>query len=259
MRMRMIVPACVFAMAAAQAHASDLRTPLSRPVEVSSGAWTFAITPYAWAAGLSGDVGSFGLPTVHVEPKFRDILDNLDFAFMAAGEARYGRFSLFGDVIYTKLSLDIDAPRDILADRVEVGSETFAGLLGAGYALLDDPRGRLDLVAGAKVWSVSTSLSFSGQLLNGRAADDSATWVDGMVGLRGRYDLTDKLYLTSWGLVGGGGARIDWDVAAGIGYAFSDRISAIVGYRALGVDYRDGGYVFDAVQQGPILGVSLRF
>lgn len=78
-------------------------------------------------------------------------------------------------------------------------------------------------------------------------------------GVRGRYFLTDSLYLSAWGLVGAGQADLDWDLAAGVGYEFNDRISAVAGYRALGVDYSNEGFVFDVVQQGPILGLVLRF
>jgi len=48
-------------------------------------------------------------------------------------------------------------------------------------------------------------------------------------------------------------------VALGIGYEFNDRISAIAGYRALGVDYDDDGFLFDTVQQGPIFGLAVKF
>jgi hypothetical protein len=60
-------------------------------------------------------------------------------------------------------------------------------------------------------------------------------------------------------LVGAGQADLDWDVAANLGYQFTDRISAVAGYRALGVDYNQDGFVFDVVQQGPILGMVFRF
>ncbi len=45
-----------------------------------------------------------------MDADFSDLLSNLDFAFMAAGEARYDRFSIFGDVIYTKLGADASTP-----------------------------------------------------------------------------------------------------------------------------------------------------
>ena len=49
------------------------------------------------------------------------------------------------------------------------------------------------------------------------------------------------------------------NVAGGIGYEFNKTVSAVLGYRALGVDYSSDGFVFDVVQQGPILGVVMHF
>lgn len=252
------VLAALITNAAVAADVSPLLIGEPRPAEAEGG-WTFSVAPYFWIAGLSGDTAQFGMPTVHIDSSFSDILGNLDFAFMAAGEARYDRFSVIGDVIYTKLSADAETPLGILASDVDVTSESFSGLLGLGYAVLDGPDGHLDVVGGIKLWSVETTISLSGGPLGRREASDSATWVDGVVGLRGKYSFTPEIYLTGWGLVGGGGADIDWDVALGIGYDFNDRVSSIAGYRALGVDYSDDGFLFDTVQQGPILGLAIKF
>ena len=73
------------------------------------------------------------------------------------------------------------------------------------------------------------------------------------------YSITPEVYLTGWGLVGAGGADLDWDVAAALGYRFNERFSAVAGYRALGVNYEDNGFVFDVVQQGPIMGLVIHF
>ncbi|AHF87885.1 hypothetical protein RLEG3_06355 (plasmid) [Rhizobium leguminosarum bv. trifolii WSM1689] len=35
---------------------------------------------------------------------FSGILDHLDFGAMAIGEARYDRYSIFGDVMYSRIS-----------------------------------------------------------------------------------------------------------------------------------------------------------
>jgi hypothetical protein len=262
MKAHVILTAVFFGVAAgSSASAADLQQPFIVPEAkpVVSDGWTFAASPYFWGAGISGDVGQFGLPAVHLESGFGDILKDLDFGFMAVGEARYDRFSIFGDVMYTKVSSGAATPLGVVAGRVDVTSETFAGLVGAGYAVFQDGRSNLDLVAGARVWHASTEISFSGGLLDGVSGSDGATWVDAMAGFRGRYFLTDSLYLSAWGLIGAGQADLDWDLAAGVGYEFNDRISAVAGYRALGVDYSDNGFVFDVVQQGPILGLVLRF
>jgi hypothetical protein len=241
-------------------NAADLTplTPEAKTVESQTG-WEFTLAPYFWAAGISGDIGQFGLPEVHFDADFGDILNNLDFAFMATGEARYDRFSIVGDVIYTKLGADGDTPNGILADNVDVTSKTFSGFLGGGYAVLEDQNGHLDVVGGVKVWSVKTEISFNGGILGGVDVEDSAIWVDAVAGVRGNYFFTPEIYLTGWGMVGAGGADIDWDVALGLGYKFNDTISAVAGYRALGVNYDNDGFVFDVVQQGPIFGVAIRF
>lgn len=217
------------------------------------------LCPYFWAAGLSGEVAQFGLPAVDVDASFSDIFDHLEFGAMAIGEARNGPYSIFADVMYTKISGQSGTPRGVLATDVELTSETFAGLLGAGYSVIDSDAARLDLVAGMRVWSVESELSFHGGVLDGRTRIDQATWVDGLAGFRGTYSLTSEIYLIGWGLVGAGGANLDWDVAAAIGYRFNDTISAIAGYRALGVDYSNDGFVFDVTQQGPMLGLTVRF
>ncbi|MET0943203.1 MAG: hypothetical protein ABWY13_17765 [Mesorhizobium sp.] len=244
----------------APAFAADVVAPMApEAVPVESGGWTFTVAPYFWAAGISGDIAQFGAPEVHIDQKFGDILSDLDFAAMVIGEARYDRFSLFGDVIYAKISTDSATPRGIVAETVGLTTSTFIGTAGAGYSILKSDQGYLDIVGAVRVWSVDTDLSFSGGLLNGLDVSESQAWVDGLVGARGVFNFTPKIYLTGWGMVGAGGADIDWDVAAGLGYHFNDTWSAVLGYRALGVDYTNDDFVYDIVEQGPILGVVARF
>jgi Protein of unknown function, DUF481 len=248
-------------LAAHPAAAADIVSPMTpdpQPVVTESG-WTFSVAPYFWAAGLSGDVSQFGLPVVEVDSSFSDILDNLDFAAMAIAEARYDRYSIFGDLMYVKVSAGRATPLGIVATNVDVSSETFAGLIGAGYSVFQSDAGRLDVVAGVRVWNVDTDIGFTGGILDGVSASDGATWVDGLVGVRANYSITPEVYLTGWGLVGAGGADLDWDVAAALGYRFNERFSAVAGYRALGVDYEDNGFVFDVVEQGPIVGLVVHF
>ncbi|MFU0505773.1 outer membrane protein [Pseudaminobacter sp. NGMCC 1.201702] len=221
--------------------------------------WTYSVTPYFWAAGLSGQTSQFNLPVVEIDASFSDIFSNLDFAAMLIVEARNGRYSLFGDLMYTKLSSGAATPLGIAATTVEVDTSSFAGLAGAGYSVLEGSAGRLDVVGAVRVWSVDTEISFSGAFLDGQTRSDSATWVDGLIGVRGNYAFTPRFYAMGWGLVGAGGADIDWDVMAGVGYNINETFSATFGYRALGVDYSNDGFLFDVVQQGPIAGLTIRF
>lgn len=247
-------------LATSAVNAADIASaiaPDARPME--SDGWTFSFSPYFWAAGLSGDFGQFGLPPVHLSQSFGDILSDLDFSTMMIGEARYGRYSLFGDIQYTKVSSGAATPRGVIANSVSLGSETFSGLFGAGYSVVSDGRTTLDLVAGARVWHASTDISFNGGILNGVSRSDRATWVDAMAGVRARHEITDDFYVGGWALVGAGQADLDWDLAAILGYKINDTFSAVAGYRALGVDYQKDSFTFDAVQQGPVLGIVAHF
>jgi hypothetical protein len=86
------------------AAAADVYSPVAPETHqlVTEQGWTFSVAPYFWAAGLSGEVGQFGLPPVDVDASFGDIVDHLDFGAMAIGEARYGRYSIFGDIMYSR-------------------------------------------------------------------------------------------------------------------------------------------------------------
>lgn len=247
-------------LASSTGHAADTistMVPQAKPIE--SNGWAFSFSPYFWAAGLSGEFGQFNLPAVHLDQSFGDILNDLDFSTMMIGEARHGRYSFFADIQYTKVSSSAATPRGIVVNSVGLSSETFSGLFGAGYSVFRNDRATVDLVGGARVWHAGTEISLRGGLLGNVDATDSATWVDGMTGVRARYAITDEFYLSGWGLIGTGQAKLDWDVAAIVGYQINDTFSAVAGYRALGVDYSADGFTFDAVQQGPILGLVLHF
>ncbi|WP_306302736.1 hypothetical protein [Aureimonas frigidaquae] len=222
--------------------------------------WQFAFSPYLWVAGLDGKMAQFGSPVVDVNESFGDILKDFDVGFMSVAEARKGDFSIFNDLQYSKVSSDATTPLGILATSINAESTTFAGLLGAGYTVASSEAGFIDVAVGARLWSVDTDLTFYGGLLDGQKVSDGDTWIDGLVGFRGNYNFTPRLYMTGWGLVGAGQADLDWDVTAGLGSHINERFSSIIGYRALGVDYSNNeGFVFDVIQHGPILGVVAHF
>lgn len=86
------------------------------------------------------------------------------------------------------------------------------------------------------------------------------SWVDPFVGLRGRYNFTDKVYLAARADVGGFGIASDltWNACGAIGCRLSERWSTELGWRHLSVDYREGGFVFDAQMSGLYLGLTCR-
>ena len=224
--------------------------------------WTFVAAPYAWASGIEGTAGIFGLPPQHIDLSFSDVLENLDMAFMGLGEARRGPVSIGMDIVYAKLGTTVDTPFGIAADHIDVTAKTFMGTAYAGYSLFDNGSARFDAIAGARVWSVNTNFDFDGGFLGGRSADDGDTWVDPLIGAKFRTNLgASDFYFSGWGMIGGFGVSSDvmWDVMGGIGYDFNESFSLFGGYRATGVDYSKDGFVYDVTQQGPVLGGVFRF
>lgn len=245
------------------AFAADLPVPVQ--VEVVAPAlepeWQITIAPYLWMAGLNGDTAVFGFPEVEVDQSFSDILKALDIGAMAVTEIRYGRFGLFTDLIYAKVSDSSATPFGILADSAELTSQTLTFTAAPEFRIVDGQRGSLDVMAGARLWWVDNDLSFSGGVLDGVSASDSETWVDPIIGAKGRFDLTSKVFVNGWAMAGGFGVSSDftWDLMGGLGYQFNRTFSAELGYRAMGVDYEDDGFVYDMVQHGPITGLIVRF
>src|SRR5262245_693643 len=83
------------------------------PPPTTSDEWTFSLTPYFWAAGLSGDIGvNQNLPVVDVDITFDEIFDHIDWwppPVMLAGEARYQGFAFVTDFLF--LGLEAGAQR----------------------------------------------------------------------------------------------------------------------------------------------------
>lgn len=224
--------------------------------------WSLNISPYAWAASLKGTAAAVpGLPSIKVDADFKDILENLDLAAMTLVELRYRKFGAYADIIYTDISSDAKTPRQILFDDIDVESEMFIGTFGGAYRAVEGDRGFLDLLAGARVWSVDTHLDLNGGLLDGREIEDNENWVDPVIGVKGRFDFGHGLFLYGMGNVGGFGVASDltWDVFGGLGYRFNETFSAIAGYRHLEVDYSHEAFKFDVELSGPVIGGTIHF
>lgn len=180
---------------------------------------------------------------------------------MTVAEARNGPFGIAFDFQYVKISADAETRFGVLADSTELTSQTLTGLIAAEYRVVETAETSVDLMAGARIWSVETEIDPQGGPADALFFSDGDTWVDPIIGARARFDVTENIYLTGWGMVGGFGvgADITWDVMAAVGYEVNDRVAIIGGYRALGVDYSRDAFQFDVVQQGPILGARIAF
>lgn len=186
-----------------------------------------------------------------------------------------GRFAMAN--VAAKVDVDFEQTVIELGAAYEVWSSAAAGATG---------RTALEVLGGARYWrqeldvsvDVTSSATLEGPLgiidlsrSGNRIIAKSGTvdWVDPFVGARVLYDVAPGQSAVLRGDVGGFGAGSDfsWHVLAVFNYQLcvteSYTLDAYAGYRALSVDYSEGSgtsrYEYDAVQHGPLFGVTMRF
>ena len=227
--------------------------------------WEVSVTAYAWAPSVEGHT-RVGGQKADVDTPFSDLLKDLTFGGMGAVAARRGRFGFYVNSFFGRTRSDEGSGRI----EARVRSDTAMVGLGGLYRLLDwqaEPDmswlrgGQLEALAGVRVTSMRTEI-------NGRHGlpkfDDDKAWVDPLVGLGGRLQLTDRWETFAEGDIGGFGVGSDitWSWTAGIGYGFElfGHASFVrAGYRMLYQDYKDGGFEWDVTYKGPVIGLTTKF
>jgi hypothetical protein len=103
------------------------------------------------------------------------------------------------------------------------------------------------------------SVTLDSKLHQSIARDDD--WFDPYVGLHTRYNFNKTFYTAVRGEIGGFGVGADlmWQVEAVVGINLTRNIFTELGYRALGTDFEDGNFTFDAVMHGPQITTGITF
>lgn len=257
----------LFALAAPWVHCQT-----SPPAQNSQESeWQFRVVPFMWATTIDSEttVGGYDVKTTI---DFSDIWRNLSGAAMLHLEAQNGRFGLFLEPTYSKIRADSTfvrrrlpnlppIPRDLTLTYEQWMVEG-GGFYQAGKWHVGEGKGQwliLDVLAGARYWSVKVDLD-TGTVINpGR----SNSWVDPIIGARLTADLSTKVMVNLRGDVGGFsvGSDFTWNGLAVVGYRFTDRITGLLGYRVLYVDYKSGTSKarFEETLHGPVLGMAFVF
>jgi uncharacterized protein YycO len=91
----------------------------------------------------------------------------------------------------------------------------------------------------------------------------TADWVDPFVGMRARYNFSDRLYAVAKADVGGFGVSSDlvWQAYGALGYHLSKsgKTTVELGYKYMAVDYAKGGFTYDVAMSGVMLNLGFRF
>jgi hypothetical protein len=233
----------------------------------ASAEWEFKLAPlFLWGISIDGDA-TIGTIVAPLDLQFKDdVFENMEAVFTVHFEARNDDILLFAEYQYVKLEPSVvSGPADVDIEFTNIAAE-----IGAGWEFYQNDRLGVEVLLGLRYLDqeidVDGSLNLPGPPLGpgplpiGISGGDD--WIHPFLGLRSTYQLTSHWSFLARGDYGYSGSD---DKAANLSFMLDYRFkgwgSAFVGYRYMDFDYSNGSgddqYGYDAVQQGPLLGVAI--
>lgn len=225
--------------------------------------WNFNLSPYIWFAGLEGDVSPLKrvpVSAVNVSPS--EALADTEASFMVIFEAKKGKNGIYTDTFYSDAETK-EASSGPAGSQLT--SRTKTTMLTVAYSrnVLNENGSSIDLLAGGRWWSIDADINISSLLpsLN-VAGDNSESWVDPFIGVKGKLPISDSKFFVSGALAYGGfdiNADSFYEINANVGYQWSDTLSAAMGYRLYDLDYDQNDFQYDVEQAGWVIGMTWGF
>ena len=255
--------------------------------------WQFSFAPYLWAPSIDAELNvrgrTLGAAEVDTSADFVDLAEDLDFGFLGHAEARKGRWGLFADGMYLKLSpegqtgpvslgsanssgfnIETEFEGTILelggfyrvgqwelTDRGAEGSQlSLEGLLGVRYTALD--------IETRVTGSVSGPLGALSRQV-GVDVSPSADLVDPIVGARAFIEIDPKWTLGLRGDIGGFGvgSEFAWNIVGAVTYRAWEHVDILAGYRALSYEIESsqgaGSADLNITLHGPVFAAVFRW
>jgi hypothetical protein len=199
--------------------------------------WKVEITPYAWLAGLEGDVTVNGHKT-EFDKGFTDLIEGVDMAGGLLAVVQYDRFLVWGQYDYFSTSTDnLDAE-----DRPEGGSFDSKMLLGefaVGYQFDGWSEGQtFDVLVGVRALTFDNKLTVYNH--GSRETEDPAedSRVDGIIVLRPSIPVfpskINGLRFNPTLAIGAGDSDLVYELQPQFQYQITESVSARLGYRTVG-------------------------
>lgn len=233
--------------------------------------WGFTLSPYAWIAGQSTDVGGEKL-----RQSFNDLSSLTNFGFQLSSSLRYKRYILSFDGTYANLGSGVGAD----ALKVDFSIDQWIIDSKIGYLIFDDIHyNENEVIAGwsiegnigLKYWSNDVNINYgvywNDAPLIEEEINELQKWYDLMLGVKTRIILSKYVLLGIGGNIGGFGignsSKLSWDFTYVNSFRMSDLITVSAGYRHFKYNRVDG----EGSEQlettvsafGPMLGVSFVF
>jgi hypothetical protein len=235
--------------------------PAAAAGDASSDKWKYGLEVYLWGAS----VGGASAAGEDIDISFEDLVDDLQMGFMSAFGARKAKWSLLADVVY----LDVDDGKSTTANvagnpiqaRGDVELKGWVVNAAGGYNVVETGSSLLDVLVGVRYLDLETDLTLDLGNAQRSVSGSGSVW-DGIVGLKGRTELSDKWHLNYYVDVGTGDSDFTWQALGAFGYHLK-KVDLSFGYRYLEWDFDDndaGGKVFNDLNfHGPFAGVTFKW
>jgi hypothetical protein len=231
--------------------------------------WEFALAPlYIWGVNMDGEM-TLKDRTQSLQLDFDQIFDNLEVIFTFHFEGLYKKkWGFLFDLNYVDLSDSTTLPGPGAAN-INLDFEQVIVELGGIYRFYEKGPHTFEGLGGARFWDLDAEVNITGGPPPvPRNIDAKQEWWDPILGLRYKWQISEKWMLTLRGDIGvgfGAGDTSDstWNAIGLIHFQPWKHVGFLGGYRALDVDYETGSgintFKFDMLMQGPALAFNFTF
>ena len=256
--------------------------------------WEVRIGLPGWLAGISGDIGVKGVvadETFDFEQLFKHLTHvPLSLSF----DTRYKRWEFFGDGQFMVLGDEVTLP-GLLFTNAHMSLTSGLGEAFVGYRLINCQRASLSLFAGFRYTYLGGELNIFD---NGDARlailrqllglpkklefSDNTSWVDPVIGARGKIGIWKAVSLYAEGDGGGFDANAgsafsihrqgrtivrtpidasDWSyqIQGGLELQLTRSLWSQVVWRYLKYDYHESGFTYEPALSGPFIQAGINF
>ena len=217
----------------------------------------WSITPYIWAAQANVDLKVRDITIGGGEISFSDLVDKIDAAVMVNVEGGRGNWSVLADLTYFDIADTAErTPFDINA-RIQ---QTFLDVAAAYW-----PQGfgtQLSIIGGLRYSSFDNRFSFSSGNVSVAERGQSNDYADVLVGLRYRFDLSDRWAILTSGDASFGASEGTVKLRANLAWTVGKRKAnrVLLGYQYWQGEFKDGDILAtDFTYHGPMAGFNFRF
>lgn len=202
---------------------------------LAQGEWSFTLTPTLWGVGLDGDV-SLGNGEDEVRVNYSEGLFGSELAGGLAFEANDGRLGIFAEALFLDASGGAEPP-SILTQTADTSLDHQIWSLGATWRVRKTAP-EIDAVAGFRYIDADVDIRIlsDGAVVKEGAASEN--WLDFTFGARVRQPFAEKWHAMAQGDFGAGDSELSYQLVLGIGYQFSPKVTANLGYRLIGTDFQ---------------------